>query len=98
MSQTIRIGYLANYLRELGADVVAEGKVAKIKGNPVQEVAVALISGSLAIVESMASDIRILAGIAKDQAQSAQPMLERLASDALVRGGKALWNKLFRSK
>ncbi len=76
----MRTVHLSNYLRELVADVAAQGKIAKIEGNPVQVAAVALLSGSIAVAEAMAGDIKLLAGNAKITAQAmARPMLETAA-------------------
>jgi len=93
--QPLRGAHLASYLRELINDAVAQGKVVKIDGNPVQQAAVALMSGSIAVAEMMWSDIKLLAGDAKSRAPAvARPMLEGL----LVRGAGALLDKLLPAK
>lgn len=80
-SQPLRVAHLASYLRELINDVAAQGKVAKIEGNPVEQAAVALMSGSIAVVEMMWSDIKLLAGDAKERLPVvARPIVEGLIS------------------
>lgn len=93
-SPSLRVAHLASYLRELIRDVSEQGKVAKIEGNPVQVAAVAILSGSIAVIESMAQDIRTLAGGAKAQAQLARPQLERIAGEAMIRGAGVLLGKI----
>lgn len=79
--QPLRVAHLSSYLSELIRDVAAQGKVAKIVGNPVEVAAVALMSGSVAVVEAMWKDITSLAGNAKTQARVvARPALEQLAA------------------
>ncbi len=93
--QPVRVAHLSNYLRELINDVAAQGKVAKIEGDPIQVAAVALLSGSIGVVETLYRDVRFLAGHAKVQAQSvARPVAEQLA--ARVAGG--LLDRLFPTK
>jgi 3-methyladenine DNA glycosylase/8-oxoguanine DNA glycosylase len=87
-----RIVHLSNYLRELMQDVVAQGKVAKIVGNPVEVAAVAIMSGSIAVAQTLWEDISTLAGNAKTSAKTiAAPMIGQLAS----RGAEALFSKFF---
>lgn len=90
-----RLAHLANYLRELMRDVAAQGKVAKIEGNPVQVAAVVLLSGGIAMAETMAADLKVLAGGAATNAKMlARPMIEQAAT----RGVGMLFDKLFGSK
>lgn len=94
-SQPIRVAHLATYLRELINDVAAQGKIAKIEGNPVEVAAVALMSGSIAVVETMWRDVKFLAGSAKTHAKvAARPVVEQIASHS----AGLLLNKLFGSK
>jgi 3-methyladenine DNA glycosylase/8-oxoguanine DNA glycosylase len=87
-----RRAHLANYLRELVQDVAAQGKVAKIVGNPVEVAAVAIMSGSIAVAQTMWEDVSALAGHAKANARTvAGPVLGQLAS----RGAEALFSKFF---
>lgn len=91
----VRVAHLASYLRELINDVAAQGKVAKIEGNPVEVAAVALMSGSIAVAETLWKDVALLAGDAKDRARvAARPMLEGL----LARGAGALLDKILPAK
>jgi len=93
--QPLRVAHLSSYLRELINDVAAQGKVVKIDGNPAQVAAVALMSGSIAIVETFWKDVMFLAGDAKARAKDvARPMAEQLAS----RGVGALLDRLFPAK
>lgn len=90
--QPLRVAHLASYLRELINDVAAQGKVAKIEGNPVEVAAVALMSGSIAVAETLWKDVAFLAGDAKARARGAVlPVVEQLAS----RGAGLLLNKIF---
>ena len=91
----LRVAHLATYLRELINDVAAQGKIAKIDGNPVQVAAVALMSGSIAVVEMMWNDVKLLAGDAKERAPAvARPMLEGL----ITRSASALLDKFLPTK
>ena len=91
----VRVAHLATYLRELINDVAAQGKVAKITGDPIQVAAVAILSGTIAVAETMWKDITFLAGDAKVHARTlARPAVEQLAS----RGAGFLLNKLFPDK
>lgn len=87
----LRVAHLASYLRELINDVAAQGKVAKIEGDPIQVAAVALMSGSIAVAGTLMDDVKLLAGDAKNRARvAARPMLEGL----LVRGAGALLDRI----
>ncbi len=87
----VRIVHLSNYLSALIADVQAQGKIAKIDGNVVQVASVALLSGSMAVVETLWADLSVLAGNAKIQAKTvARPMAEMVVS----RGVGMLFEKL----
>jgi len=87
----MRRAQLAGYLRELISDVAAQGKIAKITGNPVEVAAVALMSGSIAVAQTMWEDIAFLTGNAKAHAKTfARPMLENVAA----RGVGLLFDKL----
>lgn len=89
--QPLRRAHLANYLRDLVNDVAAQGKIAKIKGNPVEVAAVALLSGSVAVVQTMWEDIASLTGDASTHAKSlARPVLESVISH----GAHAIVDKL----
>jgi hypothetical protein len=91
----VRVAHLSSYLRDLIQDVRASGKIAKIEGNPVQVAAVALLSGSIAVVKTMLSDIEVLAGNAKDQARVVgPPILAQVAGDVAARGTNWLLDKL----
>ena len=84
--QPLRVAHLASYLRELVNDVAAQGKIAKIDGNPVQVAAVALMSGSIAVVEMLWNDVKLLAGDAKERAPGvARPIVEGLLAGAAGR-------------
>lgn len=86
MNQPARITHLSNYLRDLMRDVVAQGKVAKIEGNPVQVAAVAILSGGVAVAETLWEDLSILGGGAKATAKvMARPIAEQIT--AKVVGG-----------
>ena len=91
----VRVAHLATYLRELINDVAAQGKVAKIEGNPVEVAAVAIMSGSIAVVETLWKDVSFLAGNAKGHAKDlARPMAAQLATNA----ASFLLDKVFPSK
>lgn len=93
--QPLRVAHLSSYLRELISDVAAQGKVVKIDGNAVQVAAVALMSGSIAVVETFWKDVMFLAGDAKVRVKDvARPAVEQLAS----RGAGFLLDKLFPAK
>jgi hypothetical protein len=92
MNAPARVAKLSSYLRDLIDDVAKQGKVAKIVGNPVEVAAVAILSGSIAVVEAFWADVRLLAGNAKVQGQAlARPMVE----GAAARGVGMLFDKLF---
>lgn len=93
MSQpSARLVYLSNYLRELLRDVAAQGKVAKIEGNPVQQAAVALLSGGIAMGEALVADLKVLAGGAAANVKTlARPMLQQAATQVV--GG--LFDRIF---
>ena len=86
-----RIVDLSNYLRKLGADVVGQGKVAKIEGNPVLVAAVALLSGGIAMFGAMVEDLKVLSGNAK---VAGRPILESLVVGATAQGVGRLFDKL----
>lgn len=94
--QPLRRAHLSNYLRDLINDVQAQGKIAKVVGNPVEVAAVALMSGSIAVIQTMWEDIAALTSNAKTNArQNARPALEsaaalgvRLMIDKLLGGHK----------
>jgi 3-methyladenine DNA glycosylase/8-oxoguanine DNA glycosylase len=82
---------LARYLKVLIRDIAAQGKITKINGNPVEVAAVAIMSGSLAVVQAMWEDIAALTGNAgTDAINHARPMLENIAA----RGVGLLFDKL----
>jgi len=90
--QPVRLAHLASYLRELVRDVSAEGKIAKIQGNPVQVAAVALLSGGIAVAEAFAHDLKVLSGGMKANAKMlARPALETAAA----KGVGMLMDKIF---
>jgi hypothetical protein len=90
----LRVMKLAGYLNDLITDVAAQGKVAKIQGNPVEVAAVAVMSGSIAVLEAMWNDIAFLSGVGKERAkEAARPVLAQLASQ----GAGLLLEKLFRT-
>jgi hypothetical protein len=94
--RTIRLAYLGSYLRELINDVQAQGKVAKIDGNPVEVAAVALLSGSIAVAKEFLADVETLAGHARDHAKVVGPPLAaRVAGDLATRGVGLLLGKVF---
>jgi hypothetical protein len=79
--QPLRRAHLASYLRELIKDVRDQGKIVEIEGNLVQMAAVAIMSGSVAVVEAMAEDLKVLAGGAKANVKAlAQPMLKQVTA------------------
>lgn len=87
----VRVAHLSGYLSELIRDIRAQGKIAKIEGNPVEVAAVAIMSGSGAVIEALWSDIVLLAGNAKTHAKVvARPALEQL----IARGASSLADKL----
>ncbi len=87
-----RVAKLSGYLGDLISDVAAQGKIAKIQGDPVQVAAVALLSGGIAIVEAFVSDVSLLAGNAKAVGKM---MVKPALASAVSHGVGRLIDKLF---